>query len=124
MNCPKCSAQMRRDMKPLSAESGDSFTHGWTCWCCGKWIEAEIEPVCPMPPREVTASTPQQRSDNMQAVIDWMYSIIKERQRKTSWVAIAKLINTATGQHFKYSTLQRNFHRLVYDTLPELRKYC
>jgi hypothetical protein len=60
----------------------------------------------------------------MQVVEKWLESIIRERKKKTSWVAIAKMISIATGHNYRYAAIQRNFKKLVYKDNPTLRKLC
>ena len=127
--CPKCGAVLRRDVI-VTAERGDEFSaeaaYWYTCWRCGKLVVIETAPVKPMPPPVPDDVIPARRpsSESMQAVEEWLESIINERKKKTSWVAICKMISIATGHKYRYAAIQRNFKKLVYNDRPELRKLC
>ncbi|NTV50957.1 MAG: hypothetical protein HGB32_15365 [Geobacteraceae bacterium] len=55
-DCPKCGTALRQvtvvsRASGLERASESGFVEGLTCWKCGKWIDAEVRTVRPMPPR-------------------------------------------------------------------------
>lgn len=120
MICPKCGKRMCgfdgvSQVSQLSRQDSacGHEVHGSRCWNCGKWIDAERVPVCPMPgPTPATGPSARYnepvKSAAFALVERFFESMLAQRQAGASWHTVAKLMAQA-GQYCQEKTLQKYF---------------
>lgn len=120
MRCPKCGAKLRAEQtfsqpSGLTRQGGGggvALISGVSCWCCGYWRDAEIEPVMAgVPMGGVEPGRDRDRAGRMttqQIVAEFYDSIRVQRSAGASWDCVAKLL-TQSGNRVNEKTLQKYF---------------
>ena len=117
MNCPRCCKVMLEFegvSQPSQLERQDEvhalIVHGFRCWNCGEWREAEVVPVKPMPAQEEAEKrySVAITSQAFHVVERFFDSIDGLRQGGASWYTVSKLMLQA-GYRCQEKTLQKYF---------------
>lgn len=116
MDCPKCNTRMLEDIAVSRASTVEredlidcSLVHGFTCWCCGMWIDIDPVPM-PMPPKMISRMGARPTLNPL--VVKYFDSITAERTKGTTWQTISFLLFAAVKQRVSASTIKKHFTRL------------
>lgn len=116
MECPKCRKKMESycgfsapsQLARMDGSAAAAMVHGFKCWNCGKWFDAEVVPM-QLPEEEAKPQyNPEVRVQAFYVVERFFDSIAMQRSRGASWYCVAKLMNQA-GFKCQEKTLQKYF---------------
>ena len=122
MKCPKCNGRM----VPFSGSSSPSGLtrnkgiqakpiEGHSCMNCGKWIEDEYIPVCPMPRIETSRDgTSHALSSKYDAfVMQYAQMITEMRKNRRGWLEITTAIKLLLPNKYRPETVRKAYERIM-----------